>query len=53
MIHNPTNVMTTMCKNCPFRVNNHELIAKITHRAISAPTDTAYTQAMSARTLSP
>jgi hypothetical protein len=33
--HNPLDVMSNMCKTCPFRVGNNELINKITHRVLN------------------
>ena len=34
--HDPLDVQVNKCKSCPFRINNQELIAKITNRVLSS-----------------
>lgn len=36
MQHDPLDVQLTKCKTCPFRINNQQLIAKITAKVLSS-----------------
>ena len=36
MKHDPLDVQPTKCETCPFRINNKQLIAKITNKVLSS-----------------